>query len=109
MCPHCAIFSRELHEAFTPAGTAEVAWARGELRSPEHLLALLMSYQKLGYLWLGVVYDLKGPGGRRRGRAVRATRSGCVPRPHRTERDSVGTLAGMTSPDARKGVPCRIR
>ncbi|MFG2832356.1 DUF4158 domain-containing protein [Streptomyces sp. NPDC048434] len=45
------ISSRELHEAFTP-GTAEVAWARGKARSPEHLLALvvlLKSYQKLGY------------------------------------------------------------
>lgn len=45
------ISSRELHEGFTP-GTAEVAWARGKARSPEHLLALvvlLKSYQKLGY------------------------------------------------------------
>ncbi|MEU9005376.1 DUF4158 domain-containing protein [Streptomyces sp. NPDC048551] len=43
--------SRELHQAFTP-GTAEVMWARGKARSPEHLLALvvlLKSYQKLGY------------------------------------------------------------
>ncbi|MFC8095412.1 DUF4158 domain-containing protein [Streptomyces sp. NPDC057301] len=43
--------SRELHQAFTP-GTAEVIWARGKARSPEHLLALvvlLKSYQKLGY------------------------------------------------------------
>ncbi|MBT2401671.1 DUF4158 domain-containing protein [Streptomyces sp. ISL-100] len=46
-----SISSRELHESFTP-GTAEVAWARGKARSPEHLLALvvlLKSYQKLGY------------------------------------------------------------
>ncbi|MFD6938188.1 DUF4158 domain-containing protein [Streptomyces goshikiensis] len=45
------ITSRELHEAFTP-GPVEVAWARGKARSPEHLLALvalLKSYQKLGY------------------------------------------------------------
>ncbi|MEU0836977.1 DUF4158 domain-containing protein, partial [Streptomyces sp. NPDC005969] len=45
------ISSRELHEAFTP-GTAEVTWACGKARSPEHLLALvvlLKSYQKLGY------------------------------------------------------------
>ena len=42
---------RELHEAFTPA-VGEIAWARKQTRTPEHLLALvvlLKSCQRLGY------------------------------------------------------------
>lgn len=46
-----AVPVRELHEAFTPAA-GEIAWAREQTRTPEHLLALvvlLKSCHRLGY------------------------------------------------------------
>jgi Domain of unknown function (DUF4158) len=36
-----AVPVRELHEAFTPAA-GEIAWAREQTRTPEHLLALVV-------------------------------------------------------------------
>lgn len=45
------VSDRELHESFTPR-RGEIAWARENTRTPEHLLALvvlLKSYQRLGY------------------------------------------------------------
>jgi Domain of unknown function (DUF4158)/Tn3 transposase DDE domain len=46
-----AVPVRELHEAFTPVA-GEIAWAREQTRTPEHLLALvvlLKSCHRLGY------------------------------------------------------------
>ena len=46
-----AVPVRGLHEAFTPAA-GEIAWAREQTRTPEHLLALvvlLKSCHRLGY------------------------------------------------------------
>jgi hypothetical protein len=36
-----AVPARELHEAFTPTA-GEIAWAREQTRTPEHLLALVV-------------------------------------------------------------------